>query len=320
MTAEITHRTVKTNGINMHLAEAGDGPLVLLVHGFPELWYSWRHQLPALAAAGYHAVAPDVRGYGDTDKPHDIKAYAMREHVADLIGVLDALGEKQAVIVGHDWGAPMAWNSAVLHPDRYRAVVGMSVPYLPRGPMPPVQMMRAMFQNNFFYILYFQEPGVAEAEFEADVDRSMRLFTWVASGEGAGIPGFANAMAGKPADSKLFDGMPDQQGLPPWITEAEHQYYVEKFKKGGFRGPINRYRNMDGDWQDIPELQDAKVTQPALFIIGAKDGVATFAPMDPMKQLVANLKIISLPGAGHWTQQERPKETNEALIAFLNGL
>jgi pimeloyl-ACP methyl ester carboxylesterase len=320
MSAEITHRTVKTNGINMHLAEAGEGPLVLLVHGFPELWYSWRHQLPALAAAGYHAVAPDVRGYGDTDKPHDIKAYAMREHVADLIGVLDALGEKQAVIVGHDWGAPMAWTSAVLHPDRYRAVVGMSVPYLPRGPMPPVQMMRAMFQNNFFYILYFQEPGVAEAEFEADVDRSMRLFTWVASGEGAGIPGFANAMAGKPADSKLFDGMPEQKGLPPWIAEAEHQYYVKAFTKGGFRGPINRYRNMDSDWQDIPELQDAKVTQPALFIIGAKDGVATFAPMDPMKQFVANLKMISLPGAGHWTQQERPKETNEALIAFLKSL
>jgi Predicted hydrolases or acyltransferases (alpha/beta hydrolase superfamily) len=320
MSAEITHRTVKTNGINMHLAEAGEGPLVILVHGFPELWYSWRHQLPALAAAGYHAVAPDVRGYGDTDKPHDIKAYAMREHVADLLGVLDALGEKQAVVVGHDWGAPMAWNSAVLHPDRYRAVAGMSVPYLPRGPMPPVQMMRAMFQSNFFYILYFQEPGVAEAEFEADVDRSMRLFTWVASGEGAGIPGFANAMAGKPADSKLFDGMPEQKGLPPWITEAEHQYYVKAFTKGGFRGPINRYRNMDRDWQDIPELQDAKVTQPALFIIGEKDGVATFAPVGPMKQLVANLKMVTLPGAGHWTQQERPKETNEALIAFLNGL
>jgi pimeloyl-ACP methyl ester carboxylesterase len=321
MTAEITHRTVKTNGINMHLAEAGEGPLVLLVHGFPELWYSWRHQLPALAAAGYHAVAPDVRGYGDTDKPHEIKDYAMREHVADLVGVLDALGEKQAVIVGHDWGSPMAWNSAVLHPDRYRAVAGLSVPYLPRGPMPPVQMMRAMFQKNFFYIIYFQDEGVAEAEFESDVDWSMRLFTWGASGEQGDTPGFANAMFGKPKDSKLFDGFPDMRGkLPPWTTEAEHAYYVEKFKKGGFRGPINRYRNMDHDWQDIPELQDAKVTQPALFIIGEKDGVASFAPMDPMKQFVANLKMITLPGAGHWTQQERPKETNEALIAFLNGL
>ncbi len=321
MPPEITHRTVKTNGINMHIAEAGEGPLVLLVHGFPELWYSWRHQIPALAEAGYHVVAPDVRGYGDSDKPQALEAYAMREHVADLLGIVDDIGEKQAVVIGHDWGAPMAWNSAVLHPDRYRAVAALSVPYLPRGPMPPVQMMRAMFGQNFFYIIYFQEEGVAEAEFEADVDRSMRLFTWAASGEAREVPGFANAMAGKPADSKLFDGAPDMSGkLPPWISEEEHAYYVEKFKKGGFRGPINRYRNMDRDWEQMPELQDAKVTQPALFIIGEKDGVASFAPMDPMKQLVPNLKMITLPGAGHWTQQERPKETNEALIAFLKSL
>src|SRR5258708_11874586 len=147
----ITHRYVQTNGIALHLAEAGKGPLVILLHGFPELWYSWRHQLPALAAAGYHAVAPDVRGYGDSYKPYEIEAYAMREHIADLLGVLDALGEKEAVIIGHDWGSPMAWNSAVLHPDRYRAVARLSVPYLPRGPMPPVQMVRAMFQKNLFY-------------------------------------------------------------------------------------------------------------------------------------------------------------------------
>jgi pimeloyl-ACP methyl ester carboxylesterase len=320
MPAQIKHRTVKTNGINVHVAEAGEGPLVLMVHGFPELWYSWRHQIPALAEAGFHAVAPDVRGYGDSDKPHEIEAYAMKEHIADLLGILDALGEKEAVIIGHDWGAPMAWNSAALYPDRYRAVVGMSVPYLPRGPMPPLQMMQAMFQNNFFYILYFQEPGVAEAEFESDVDRSMRLFTWVASGEGAGVPGFANAMAGKSADSKLFEGMPDQQGLPPWISEDEHRYYVEKFQKGGFRGPINRYRNMDRDWEQMPELENKKIEQPALFIIGAKDGVASFAPMDPMKQLVPNLKMVSLEGAGHWTQQERPREVNQELIAFLKSL
>jgi pimeloyl-ACP methyl ester carboxylesterase len=244
----------------------------------------------------------------------------MKEHIADLLGVLDGLDERQAVIVGHDWGAPMAWNSAALYPDKYRAVVGMSVPYLPRGPMPPLQMMKAIFQNNFFYILYFQEPGVAEAEFEADVDRSMRLFTWGASGEARDMPVFANAMAGKPADSKLFDGFPDMQGLPPWITEEEHKYYVEQFKKGGFRGPINRYRNMDRDWEQMPELADKKIEQPALFIIGAKDGVASFAPMDPMKQLVSNLKMVSLEGAGHWTQQERPKEVNAELIAFLKSL
>jgi pimeloyl-ACP methyl ester carboxylesterase len=291
-----------------------------MVHGFPELWYSWRHQIPAIADAGFHAVAVDVRGYGESDKPYEIEAYAMKEHMADLLGVLDALGEKQAVIVGHDWGAPMAWDSAALFPDRYRAVVGLSVPYLPRGPVPPLQMMKAMFQDNFFYILYFQEPGVAEAEFEADVDRSMRLFTWGAAGEAKSISGFGTAMVGKKADAKLFDGVPDVEGLPPWTNEEEHQYYVERFKKGGFRGPINRYRNMDRDHEQLPELENKRIEQPALFLYGEADGVMTFAPMDPMKQLVPNLKIVSYPGAGHWTQQERAKEVNAELIAFLKSL
>ena len=184
--SEITHRTVKTNSINMHIAEAGRGPLVLLVHGFPESWYSWRHQLPALAAAGYHAVAPDVRGYGRTDAPEPIEAYSMKNMTADMAGVVDALGEKTAVVVGHDWGAPIAWHSALLYPDRFRAVAGLSVPYTPRAPMPPTQLFKQVFANQFFYILYFQKPGVAEAELQADVRKSMRLFLYMAS-RGAGI-------------------------------------------------------------------------------------------------------------------------------------
>jgi len=161
---KITHRTVKANGISIHIAEAGDGPLVLMLHGFPELWYSWRHQLPALAAAGYHAVAPDVRGYGGSDAPHEIEAYSTKNLVADAVGILDALGEESAVIVGHDWSAPTAWNSAVLHPERYRAVVGLSVPFLPRAPMPPTRLLKARFRDNFFYMLYFQEPGPPEVD------------------------------------------------------------------------------------------------------------------------------------------------------------
>ncbi len=331
---EITHRTIQTNGINMHIAEAGKGPLVLLIHGFPELWYSWRHQLPALAEAGYHAVAPDVRGYGDTDKPHEIEAYAMREMVAVYLGVLDAVGEEKAVIVGHDWGSMMAWTTAALHTGRFRAVVGMSVPYLPRGPVPPLQMMEAMFKDKFFYILYFQEPGVAEAEFEADTRRSLRLFIWGASGEARQVSGFkwaasskarqssgfATAMVDKPRDSKLFDNVPDIEGVPPWMTEDDLDYFVAQFEKGGFRGPINRYRCMDLDHEQLPEMQNRKIDLPALFIHGEADGALTFSPMDPMKKLVPNLKIVSFPGAGHWTQQERPQETNEALIDFLNGL
>jgi len=320
MAPEITHRTVKTNGINMHIAEAGKGPLVVLVHGFPELWYSWRHQIPAIADAGFHVVAPDVRGYGDSDKPHPVEAYAMTEHIADLNGIMDALGEKQAVVIGHDWGAPMAWNAAALYPERYRAVAALSVPYLPRGPMPPMQMMRAMFQDNFFYMIYFQDEGVAEAEFESDVNWSMRMFLWGASAQGRDIPALINSMAGKKAGAKLFDGAPKLDDLPPWISEEEHAYYVGTFKKSGFRGPLNRYRNMDRDWEKMPELQDRKIEQPGLFIAGDKDPVMNFAPVDPMKQFVPNLKIVTLKDAGHWTQQEKPAETNAAIIDFLKSL
>jgi pimeloyl-ACP methyl ester carboxylesterase len=316
--ADITHRIIKTNGINMHIAEAGQGPLVLLVHGFPESWYSWRHQLPALAAAGVHAVAPDVRGYGRTDAPAPIEAYSMKNMTADMAGVLDALGERTAVIVGHDWGAPIAWHSALLYPDRFRAVAGLSVPYTPRAPMPPTQLMKQVFANQFFYILYFQKPGVAEAELEADVRKSMRLFLFAASGD-APQGGFWL----KPKDAKFLDGLPEPERLPAWLTQADLDYFVAEFERTGFRGGLNRYRNMDRDWEELPELAGAQVKQPALFIAGERDGVIAMNPsgMEIMKQNVPNLRdVILLPGAGHWTQQERPAEVNEALIAFLKGL
>ena len=315
---QITHRTVKANGINLHVAEAGEGPLVLMLHGFPELWYSYRHQLPALAAAGYHAVAPDRRGHGESDKPQEIEAYSMREMINDALGILDALGEEQAVIVGHDWGAPIAWNSAALHPGRYRAVVGLSVPFLPRSPMPPTTMFKAIFQDKFFYMLYFQEPGVAEAEFEADVRKSMWYFMYGASGE-IDRNTLVQA-ANKPSTAKFFDGIPQPPALPKWLSEEELAYYVRAYEKYGFRGALNRYRCMDFDWNDMPELQDAKIQQPALFIGGDKDPVLTFAPMDPMKAAVANLRTVMLPGIGHWIQQEAPEDVNRELIGFLDGL
>lgn len=314
---EIKHRQVQTNGIDVHIAEAGEGPLVLMLHGFPELWYSWRHQLPALAEAGYHAVAPDIRGYGGSDKPHAIEAYSMREMIADAIGIIDALDEQQAIIAGHDWGAPMAWNSAALYPERIRAVIGVSVPYLPRSPAPPTQMFKAIFQNNFFYMLYFQEPGVAEEEFESDIRSSMLKFMYYASGDApAGI-----STMGKPADSKLFDGVDPPEGLPAWLTQEDLDTYVAAFEKSGFRGPLNRYRCMDLDWEELPELQDLKIQQPALFIAGAKDPVISFAPIDPMKELVPNLTgPVMLPDCGHWTQQEKPAEVNAAILDFLAKL
>ncbi len=315
---EITHRTIKTNGINMHIAEAGEGPLVLLIHGWPESWYSWRRQLPALAAAGYHAVAPDVRGYGRTDAPRPVEAYSMKQMTADYAGLLDALDERTAVVVGHDWGAPMAWNSAILYPERYRAVAAMSVPHSPRAPAPPVQMMRQMFKDTFFYMVYFQDPGVAEAELEADPRRSMRLILYAASGDSPPAPGFA----GKPKGSGLLDGMTDPEVLPPWLTEADIDYFAGEFKRTGFRGGINRYRNMDRDWEELPQLHEAHVTQPSLFIAGEKDLViANRTRIETMKQHCDDLRhVVLIPGCGHWTQQERPDETNAALIEFLRGL
>jgi pimeloyl-ACP methyl ester carboxylesterase len=313
---EVTHRQIKTNGINMHIAEAGEGPLVLMLHGFPELWYSWRHQLPALAEAGYHAVAPDVRGYGQSDAPREIEAYSMKEHVADAIGVLDALGADTAVVIGHDWGAPMAWNSAVLHPERYRAVVGLSVPFLQRSPAPPTQLFKQAFQDNFFYMLYFQEPGVAEKELEADPRTSLRTFLCAASGDA--VPA---GFLGKKKGDLFLTGMPNPETLPGWLTEADVDYYADEFRRTGFRGGLNRYRNMDRDWQELPQLDGAKVTQPALFIGGTKDGVLAFTSQEAMKANCSDLRgLVMIEGAGHWTQQERPAEVNVALIEFLKGL
>ena len=315
--SEITHRTIETNGISMRIAEAGEGPLVLLLHGFPELWYSWRHQLPALAAAGYRAVAPDVRGYGGTDAPEAIDSYTMLDHVADAVGVLDALGEESAVIVGHDWGAPMAWHGALLHPERFPAVAALSVPYTPRPPAPPTQLMKRLFQDRFFYMLYFQEPGLAEAELEADARRSMRLMLYDASGD---APRSA-WQAQRPKDAKLLDEMRDPERLPPWLTEADIDYYTAEFERTGFRGGLNRYRNMDRDWEQSAHLAGATVQQPALFVAGERDGVLRFTGTDAMKASVPNLRnVVILPGCGHWTQQERPAEVNSALIEFLKAL
>jgi pimeloyl-ACP methyl ester carboxylesterase len=318
---EITHRKVEANGINIHIAEAGTGPLVLMLHGYPELWYSYRHQLPALAEAGYHAVATDVRGYGQSDCPEAIEAYSMKNMVADAVAILDALGEETAVVIGHDWGAPMAWTSAVLHPERFRAVVGLSVPYTPRSPAPPTQMFKAIFQDNFFYMLYFQEPGVAEVEFEADARQSMKLFMYAASGEVRGDPELPKMFMGKKKGAKLFDGVSAPAKLPPWLTDEDLDYYAENFKQTGFRGGLNRYRNMDRDWEELPQLAEAKVTQPALFVAGEYDAVIMMRNPETMKPYMEDLrKLVILPGCGHWTQQERPAEVNAEIIAFLNGL
>ena len=323
---EIKHRFVETNGIRMHLAEAGQGPLVVLCHGWPESWYSWRHQLVALAEAGYHAVAPDARGYGQTDKPEAIDQYTLLHLVGDAVGLLDALGEPTAVIAGHDWGAPVAWHAALLRPDRFRAVIGLSVPFRPRGATRPTTLM-PQTEDAVFYQLYFQQPGVAEAEFERDPSATIRQVLYAGSGDskkGLASPGVAG-VGMVPRKGGFLAGREIPATLPPWLTEANVDFYAGEFKRSGFRGGLNWYRNIDRNWELLAPWSGAQVTVPALYIAGDRDLVVALRGMDKLlpalKQFIPQLTdTIMLPGCGHWTQQERPAEVNAAMIAFLQGL
>ena len=323
---EIKHGFVETNGIRMHLAEAGQGPLVVLCHGWPESWYSWRHQLVALAEAGYHAVAPDARGYGQTDKPEAIDQYTLLHLVGDAVGLLDALGEPTAVIAGHDWGAPVAWHAALLRPDRFRAVIGLSVPFRPRGATRPTTLM-PQTEDAVFYQLYFQQPGVAEAEFERDPSATIRQVLYAGSGDskkGLASPGVAG-VGMVPRKGGFLAGREIPATLPPWLTEANVDFYAGEFKRSGFRGGLNWYRNIDRNWELLAPWSGAQVTVPALYIAGDRDLVVAFRGMDKLlpalKQFIPQLTdTIMLPGCGHWTQQERPAEVNAAMIAFLQGL
>jgi pimeloyl-ACP methyl ester carboxylesterase len=318
--AAVKHRTLETNGINMHIVEQGEGPLVLLCHGFPESWHSWRHQLGALADAGYHAVAPDMRGYGETDAPPGIDKYTQLHHVGDMVGLLDELDESQAVIVGHDWGAPVAWNSALMRPDRFRAVAALSVPFSPRGSHPPTQLLKAAFGDRFMYMLYFQTPGVAEAELDPDPRAVIRKMLYAVSGDAAAGTGFRNKMKG----AKFLDGMPDPDKLPAWLSDEDVEFYAGRFRPTGFRGGLNWYRNLDRTWELMAPWHHARIRVPALFIAGDRDpviGMMMKASLDSLEQTVPGLrKKLILPGCGHWTQQERPAEVNAELIAFLRSL
>ena len=323
----IGHRAIETNGIRMHIAEQGGGPVVLLCHGFPECWYSWRHQLQALADAGFHAVAPDMRGYGQTESPADIDQYTILHLVGDMLGVLDALGVDSAVIVGHDWGAPVAWHAALLRPDRFRGVVGLSVPFRPRGQARPTTVM-PQTDDAVFYQLYFQPPGVAEAELEHDVRGTLRRLLYTASGDAPASrasAGSGGTVGMVPRHGGFLSRMTDPGSLPAWITEADIDVYTREFARTGFRGGLNWYRNIDRNWELLAPFAGATVGLPALYIAGDRDLVVKFPGMD---QLIGNLarflprlrRTVMLPGCGHWTQQERPKDVNAAILDFLGSL
>ncbi|MFF1441200.1 alpha/beta fold hydrolase [Streptomyces sp. NPDC058295] len=324
------HRLVPAPAGRVHVVEQGEGPLVLLVHGFPESWYSWRHQLPALAEAGYRAAAIDVRGYGRSSKPRATDAYRMRELVEDNAAVVHALGEESATIVGHDWGATIAAHSALLRPDVFHAVGLLSVPYTPPGGPMPSEVFAQMGATGAadtageaeeFYVSYFQEPGRAEAEIEPDVRG------WLA-GFYAALSADTMPAAGSPdphfvtRDGKLRDRFP-ADGLPSWLTEANLDVYAAEFERTGLTGALNRYRTMDRDWADLAPFNGAPITQPSLFIGGALDASTTWlaAAIEAFPTTLPGLSSSHiLEDCGHWLQQEQPKETNHLLTTWLSTL
>jgi len=306
---------IKTNGVTLRTVVEGKGPLVILLHGFPQCWYLWRHQIDPLVTAGYQVAVPDQRGYGGSDRPEAIEAYNIVELSNDVAGLATALGHERFIVVGHDWGAPVAWHTALLHRERVRAVVGMSVPYT-RWKAHTFTRQET-FGDQFWYMVYFQKPGVAEAELEADVRKSLRMMYYAICGEAP--PGLWTTP--KPASAKLLDGMIDPPTLPSWLTAEDLDYYVAQYERSGFRGPINWYRNIDRNVEITPQLENAKIEQQAFFITGAKDLVLSFAGglwMNEMDKWVPNLRgKVIIDGAGHWVQAERPAETNKALLDFL---
>ena len=324
--SEVDFQFVETNNINTRLAIIGDGPLVIFCHGWPESWYSYRHQLPVVANAGYKAVAYDVRGYGESDKPHPIKEYTMKKLTADVIGIVKALGYEEAITIGHDWGAPIAMNTAVLYPKVIKATGTMSVPFTGRGPMPTLDLWKEIYKDKFFYQLHFQKEGIAEAEFEKDMRKA--LFIVYTSGDGRGMKeGLRRSSEGlnqkKSADSTYFEGMVEFEDFPSWLSEEDLDYYTSQFEISGMRGPMNRYRAQNIDWHELPEL-DTKLKQPAFFITGSLDPVNFFIQgenklIDRVEKNYENLLISKeLENIGHWTQQEAPSEVSKIILDFLD--
>jgi pimeloyl-ACP methyl ester carboxylesterase len=314
-------RMIETNGIKLRVAEAGSGPLVVLVHGWPESWYSWRHQIPAIAAAGYHVIAPDMRGYGKSDKPAAVEDYDINHTTGDIVGLLDALGEEKAIIIGHDWGAIVTWNAVLLHPNRFSAMIAMSVPNGGRAAAAPLAGMRAGFGDNFYYILYHQEPGTAEAEYDSD-PRGLLSRLYASNDTPRDPPTVTDP---KRSAGGWIPRLGKPKTLPLWLTQKDLDYFVGEFTEAGFRGGVNYYRNFDRNWEITPQLAGARIKVPVAFIAGVDDIVIRGAKEDAlrtqMSRVADDLRGVKLvPGAGHWIQQEKPQDTNAFILDFLAGL
>jgi pimeloyl-ACP methyl ester carboxylesterase len=296
----MSEQMVAANGIELNVVEQGEGPLVVLCHGFPELAFSWRHQLAALAAAGYRVLAPDMRGFGRSSAPAEVEAYDVVTLCDDMCALLDWAGEQSAVFVGHDWGANVTWWMSVLHPQRVRAVAGLSVPFVPRAPAAPMPIMRRHLGEDF-YIVWFQQPGVADAALAQDVRRTLTTSRqWTAQWAEEDGP------AREP---------------PPWLTDEELAVYVDAFERSGFTGGLNWYRNIDRNWELTASVGERRIAQPAMFLTGELDPVRQFMPAEAMRGWVTDLRAeIVVPGAGHWVQQQEPAAVNAALLEFLSGV
>ncbi len=315
---------VEANGIRLRIAEQGEGPLVLFLHGWPENWYSWRHQLRAVAAAGYRGVALDLRGFGASDAPPEIEDYDVLDIAGDVLGVLDALGEETAVLVGHDWGAALGWQIALLHPQRFNGLAMLSVPFAGRSAAPPLESWRRRFGDNFFYVLYFQEPGVAEAEFEADLPGFLRR-VYTSPGIDVDPPEITDPKA---SAGGWLPRLPSFRELPPWFTQEDFDHCLAELERSGFRGGLNYYRNFDRNWHLTEELAGRKIEVPVIFLAGDQDLVIQMFGVSEAPQLIGLMQpwipqlrsAELLPGVGHWIQQERPEEVNSALVEFLGSL
>ncbi|NUU03523.1 alpha/beta fold hydrolase [Herbaspirillum robiniae] len=316
---------VDANNLRFHITQQGEGPLVLLCHGFPETAHAWRHQLAGLARAGYRAVAPDMRGFGLSDSPDEVERYSSFELVGDLVALVDALGARNAVIVGNDWGATIAWQAAQLRPDRFRGVVALGVPMMGRAPMAPSRLF-PRDDSTWFYTHYFSEGGTAEREFERDIRTTLLKIYSAASGDiGPRTATTPNPFGLLPRGKGLLDILPLPEKLPDWLSEKDLDLYVKAFQHSGFRGGLNYYRNMDFNWALQAVVSDLKIGVPALYLIGERD---TGLLMPGMRQIIEAIPMFVadlrgsrfIPNAGHWLPQEAPTEVNAELLGFLATL
>jgi pimeloyl-ACP methyl ester carboxylesterase len=316
------HRMLDVNGIRMHVAESGTGVPLILCHGFPHLWYSWRHQIPVLAEAGWRVLAPDLRGYGHTDAPAEVDAYGSAQVCGDLVGLIDACGADRAVLIGLDFGAQLVWETALRYPDRLAAIIVLNNPYTGRPRRRPTETFASIAREHFFHLHYFQEPGVADAELNADPRGFLTRIFWALSGDGSYFDVFGHPSAGL----GYIEALPAAPALPwPWLTAAELDYYVDEFTRTGFTGGLNWYRAIDRRWSQSESLGSAAVEVPTFFLAGEKDvDIAGFSGRDPlarMRSLVPDLReLVLVPGAGHLVQMERPAEVNEHLLRFLTAI